>query len=175
IWAVLIGIDGYLLYPLRGCVADVLTMEQYLVNDLLVPRERIQKLLGPGRYGDTSTDISSIPSHANMISLLHSLITNSSIKCDDPIIIFFSGHGSRYSLSDDDGSPDVDEELDDERSQKYVEALCPMDRNTIDSSGALIPDITDRELNTILAQIASVKGSRITFILDCCHAGSVTR
>ncbi|KAK0224027.1 peptidase C14, caspase domain-containing protein, partial [Armillaria fumosa] len=175
IWAVLIGIDGYLSYPLRGCVADALTMEQYLVDDLLVPRERIQKLLGPARSGDTSTDVSSIPSRANVISLLHSLITNPNIKCGDPIIIFFSGHGSRYSLSDDDDDPDFDEELDDERSGKYVEALCPMDRNTLDSSGALIPDITDRELNTILAQIARTKGNRITFILDCCHAGSVTR
>ncbi|KAK0498938.1 hypothetical protein EDD18DRAFT_1055009, partial [Armillaria luteobubalina] len=158
-WVVLIGIDGYLSYPLRGCVADVLTMEKYLVDDLLI--------LGPACYGNTSTDVSTIPSRVNIVSLLHSLIMNPNIKHGDPIIIFFSGHGSRYSLSDDDSDPDFDEELDDEHSQKYVEALCPMDRNTIDSSGALIPDITDRELNTILAQIASMKGSQITFILDC--------
>ncbi len=42
-------------------------------------------------------------------------------------------------------------------------------------SGAIIPDITDRELNAILKQISYAKGNRITFILDCCHAGSVTR
>ncbi|KAK0484569.1 hypothetical protein IW261DRAFT_1457462 [Armillaria novae-zelandiae] len=150
-------------------------MEQYLVDDLLVPKERIQRLLGPACCGDTSTDVSSIPSRANIISLLQSLITNPNIKYGDPIIIFFSGHGSRYSLSDDDDDPDIDEELNDERSQKFIEALCPVDRNTIDSSSAFIPDITDRELNTILAQIARTKGNRITFILDCCRAGSVTR
>ncbi|KAK0498945.1 caspase domain-containing protein, partial [Armillaria luteobubalina] len=177
IWAVLIGIDGYAPYPLRGCVTDALTMEKYLVDNLLVPRERIQKILGPARSGDTSTstDVFAIPSRANIVSLLHSLITNPNIKRGDPIIIFFSGHGSRYPLSYDDDDPDFDGELDDERSQNYVEALCPVDRNTIDSSGVLIPDITDRELNTILAQISRIKGNRITFILDCCHAGSVTR
>ncbi len=175
IWAVLVGIDGYLSYPLRGCVTDALTMEQYLVDDLLVPRERIQRLLGPARYGDTSTDVSSIPSRANILSLLLSLTTNPNIEYGDPIIIFFAGHGSRYLLSDDGDDPDFDEHEDDECPSKFVEALCPMDRDTLDSSGAIIPDITDRELNAILKQISYAKGNRITFILDCCHAGSVTR
>ncbi|KAK0451921.1 hypothetical protein EV421DRAFT_1073263 [Armillaria borealis] len=173
VWAVLIAIDGYLTYPLRGCVADALTVEQYLVKDLLVPRERIQRLLGP--TGDTSTDISSIPSRANTISLLLSLTTNPKIEYGDPVVIFFAGHGSRYPWSDDDDDPDFDEDLDDECSQKFIEVLCPMDRNTLDSSGVPIPDITDRELNSILTQISRTKGNRITFILDCCHAGSVTR
>ncbi len=170
IWAVLVGIDGYASYPLRGCVADALTMEQYLVEDLLVPRERIQRLLGPAN--NTPTNMSSIPSRVNILSLLLSLIANPDIEHGDPIIIYFAGHGSRYPLSDEDDDPDFDE---DEHSQKFIEALCPVDRKTIDSSGALIPDITDRELNTILAQISRTKGHRITFILDCCHAGSVTR
>ncbi|KAK0484556.1 caspase domain-containing protein [Armillaria novae-zelandiae] len=174
IWAVLVGIDAYAQYPLRGCVADALAMERYLVDHLLVPRERIQRLLGPA--GDISTDVSSIPSRAKVISNLHSLITNPDIKRGDPIIIFFSRHATRYPLSDDDDNdPGFDSELDEECSPEYVEVLCPMDRNTIDNSGAFIPDITDRELNTLLAQIARTKGNRITFILDCCHAGSVTR
>ncbi|SJL10592.1 uncharacterized protein ARMOST_13980 [Armillaria ostoyae] len=176
IWAILMGIDGYLSYPLRGCVADALTMEKYLVDDLLVPRERIQRLLDAARYGDTSTDISSIPSRANIISLLLSLTTNPNIEHDDPIIIYFAGHGSCYALSDNDDDPDFDKEFDDDEcSPKFVEAICPMDRNTPDSSGVPILDITDRELNTILTQISRTKGHRITFILDCCHAGSVTR
>ncbi len=158
------GIDGYLSYPLRGCVADALIMEEYLVDDLLVPRERIQRLLGPARYGDTSTDVSSIPSRANIISLLLSLTTNPNIEYGDPIIIFFAGHGSRYLLSDDGDDPDFGEHEDDECPSKFVEALCPMDRDTLDSSGAIIPDITDRELNAILKQVSYAKGNRITFI-----------
>ncbi len=31
-WAVLIGIDGYSTNPLRGCVADALEMNDYLLN-----------------------------------------------------------------------------------------------------------------------------------------------
>ncbi len=108
-----------------------------------MPRERIQRLLGPARYGDTSTDVSSIPSRANIISLLLSLTTNPNIEYGDPIIIFFAGHGSRYLLSDDGDDPDFDEHEDDECPSKFVEALCPMDRDTLDSSGAIIPDITD--------------------------------
>ncbi|KAK0441724.1 caspase domain-containing protein [Desarmillaria tabescens] len=178
VWAVLIGIDGYSSYPLRGCVADALAVEQYLAEDLLVPRERIQSLLGPANCVGTPTDVSSvIPSRTNIISILLSLITNSIIEYGDPIIIFFAGHGSRYSLSDKDGDddPDSDKEHDDEQTRKFVEVLCPVDRNTLDDSGALIPDISDRELNTILSEISRTKGHRITFILDCCHAGSITR
>ncbi len=149
-------------------------MEQYLVEDLLVPRGRIQRLLGPAN--NTPTDMSPIPSRVNILSLLLSLTANPDIGYGDPIIIYFAGHGSRYPLSDEDKDEDDDPDFDeDEHSQKFIEALCPVDRKTIDSSGTLIPDITDRELNTILAQISRTKGHRITFILDCCHAGSVTR
>ncbi len=49
-----------------------------------------------------------------------------------------------------------------------------VDHNTWDINGMLVPDITDRELNIILIHIAMMKGNRITFILDCCHMGSVT-
>ncbi|PBK63120.1 hypothetical protein ARMSODRAFT_846101, partial [Armillaria solidipes] len=178
IWAVLVGIDGYSSYPLRGCVADALAMKQYLVEDLLVPEDRVQSLLGSMNHRDTSqTDVSSIPSRENILSVLLSLITNPDIERGDPIIIFFAGHGSRYALSDydDDEDSDFDEELEDGRSHKFVEAVCPIDRNTLDSRGALIPDISDRELNIILSQISRTKGHRITFILDCCHAGGVTR
>ncbi|PBK90842.1 hypothetical protein ARMGADRAFT_882477, partial [Armillaria gallica] len=175
IWAVLIGIDAYPTYPLRGCVANAIAIKQYLVEDLLVSKERIQILLGPTSHGDMSTDTSSVPSRANILSALLSLITNPNIEHGDPIIIFFAGHGSRYPLSDHDEDDADSDDDNDKRSKKFVEAFCPMDRNTFGSGGALVPDITDWELNTILSQISRTKGHRITFILDCCHSGSVTR
>ncbi len=165
----------YPTYPLRGCVADAIAIKQYPVEDLLVSKERIQILLGPTSHSDMSTYTSSVPSRENILSALLSLITNPNIEHGDPIIIFFPGHGSRYPLSDHDEYDADSDEDDDERSQKFVEALCPMDRNTFGSGGTLVPDITDRELNTILSQISRTKGHQITFILDCCHAGSVTR
>ncbi|KAK0460741.1 uncharacterized protein EV420DRAFT_1478486 [Desarmillaria tabescens] len=153
IWAIGIGIDGYPSYPLRGCVADALAIKQYYIEDLLVPKERIEHLLRPANDSDGSTN-DPIPSRKNILSALRNTITNPDIKYGDPIIIFFAGHGSRYPLSDDDYDPDF---FDGPRS------------------GAFVPDITDREINTILSQISRTKGHRITFILDCCHAGSVTR
>ncbi len=88
-----------------------------------------------------------------------------------PSLSFLRGHGSRYLLSSQDG-PDDDKAL---SPPKFVEAFCPMDRDSRDSNGVPVPDISDREVNTILSQIFNEKGSRITCILDCCHAGSITR
>ncbi|SJL04774.1 uncharacterized protein ARMOST_08144 [Armillaria ostoyae] len=45
-WAILICIDGYPYYPLHGCVSDARLMEKYLVENLGVPKNRIQLLLG---------------------------------------------------------------------------------------------------------------------------------
>ncbi len=161
---------------MRGCVADALAVKQYLVEDLLVPKDRIQSLLGSTNHRDTSqTDMSSIPSRENILSALLSLITNPDIERGDPIIIFFAGHGSRYALSDYDNDEDSDFDEEDGHLHKFVEALCPIDRDTIDSNDMPIPDISDRELNTILSILSRTKGHRITVILDCCHAGSVTR
>ncbi|PBK60331.1 hypothetical protein ARMSODRAFT_982425 [Armillaria solidipes] len=82
---------------------------------------------------------------------------------------------TRYLWSEEDGDTDFNEEQDVKPSQKFVEALCPVDRNTLDISGKFITDITDRELNAILVHISRMKENQITFILDCCHMGSVTR
>ncbi len=67
---------------------------------------------------------------------------------------------------------------------KFIEALCPIDRDTIRVSNdgkpvldddKYVPDISDREFNTILTQISRVKGDCITVILDCCYSGGATR
>ncbi|KAK0474328.1 hypothetical protein EDD18DRAFT_1367812 [Armillaria luteobubalina] len=55
-----------------------------------------------------------------------------------------------------------------------MEALCPIDRGTLDGQGACVPDICDREINNILAYIYHGKDARITLILDCCFAGGIT-
>ncbi|SJL10609.1 uncharacterized protein ARMOST_13999 [Armillaria ostoyae] len=176
IWAVLVGIDGYSFYPLHGCVADALAVKQYLVEDLLVPEDRVQSLLGSINCHDTShTNVSSISSCENILSVLLSLVTNPDIEHGDPIIIFFAEHGSHYAMSDCDNDEDSDFDEEDGHSHRFVEALCPIDRNTIDSNGIPIPDISDRELNTILSILSCTKGHQITVILDCCHAGSITR
>ncbi len=124
IWAILMGIHGYSSYPLRRCVTDTLAMGDYLTKDLDIPKERIQYLLAPTSKSDTHTDFGSVLSHANIISMLLSLAVNPYIEHEDPIIIFFTGHGTRYLWLDSDA--DFDEEHDDD-PQNFVKALCPVD------------------------------------------------
>ncbi|KAK0493114.1 hypothetical protein EDD18DRAFT_1010255, partial [Armillaria luteobubalina] len=95
------------------------------------------------------------PTHANIVNAILGLSTNSDIQHGDNIIIYFAGHGTRYK------------------------SLCPMDRaspkstNSANVSEHPVPDISNREINTILTEIACKKGDHIT--LDCCHSASATR
>ncbi|PBK64989.1 hypothetical protein ARMSODRAFT_858052, partial [Armillaria solidipes] len=164
-WVVLIGIDQYAHSPLHGCVSDALLMEKYFVEDLHVPRDRIQLLLGSKEH--TSPDDPLCPSRTHIIQALLGIITNPDVEYGDNIIIHFSGHGSCYQRPefDDDGCGEPG----------YVEALCPIDRDTPGANGKPIPDISDHEFNAILTQIFRAKGHRITVILDCCHSASVSR
>ncbi len=158
----LIGINEYASYPLRGCVPDVRLMERYLTEDLGVPRNRIQLLLGSKEH--TSLKDPTCPSRTHIVGVLLSLITNPKIAYGDNIIIYYSGHGSYYPYhTEEDDEPE------------YIETLCPIDRDTLGENGKPVPDISDRELNTILSQISRAKGHCITVILDCCHSSSVSR
>ncbi len=132
-------------YPLRGCVPDAQLVEKYLVENLGVPRNRIQLLLGSKEY--TSPEDPMYPSRAHVVGALLSLITNPEITPGDNIIIYYSGHGSYYPPhTEEDGHTD------------YTETLCPIDRDTPGEDGKPVPDISDRELNTILSLISRTKG-----------------
>ncbi len=137
-------------------------MERYLTEDLGVPSDRIQLLLGSKEHLSPGDPMN--PSRRHIIGTLLSLITNSQIAHGDNIIIYYSGHGSYYPHhTQEDDEPE------------YIETLCPIDRDTLGENGKPIPDISDRELNTILTLISRAKGNRITLILDCCHSGGVCR
>ncbi|KAK0430192.1 hypothetical protein EV421DRAFT_1671354, partial [Armillaria borealis] len=143
-WAVIIGIDKYNSHPMKGCVSDVLSIQDYITEDLGVPQDHIHLLL------DESA------THANIINTLCGLYNDSRILHGDIIIIYFAGLGSSYpDPRDQDISPD-----------DAIEAICPIDRGN-KVNGVLISDISDREVNSILSAISSVKGHRITVLLDC--------
>ncbi|SJL17911.1 uncharacterized protein ARMOST_21480 [Armillaria ostoyae] len=161
-WAVLIGINEYVSYPLRGCVPDARLMERYLTEDLGVPSNRIQLLLGSKEHMSPEDPV--CPSRAHIVDVLLSLTTNPKIAYGDNIIIYFSGHGSYYPYhTEEDDEPE------------YIETLCPIDRDTPGEDGKPVPDISDWEFNTILSLISRAKGHCITVILDCCHSSSVSR
>ncbi len=137
-------------------------MEKYLTEDLGVPSNHIQLLVGSKEHASLKDPI--YPSRAHIVDALLSLITNTEIAYGDNIIIYYSGHGSYYPIHTEE-----DDEL------EYIETLCPIDRDTPGENDKPVPDISDREFNTILSLIARAKGHCITVILDCCHAGGVCR
>ncbi len=133
----LIGIDGYPYYPLHGCVSDAKLMERYLIDDLGVPSNRIQLLLGTSGV-EVNPDLGIIsPTRANIIRTLYSLIDNCNIKRGDNIVVYFAGHGARYAAREYYRSripPDASL-----ASIRPMEALCPMDRNRFGRYGITHP------------------------------------
>jgi hypothetical protein len=61
----------------------------------------------------------------------------------------------------------------------FIDSIVPADRGLQDTDpsylGRKVPDICDRELNTIFAITRQKKGPNILFIADCCHSASVAR
>ncbi|KAF9073454.1 caspase domain-containing protein [Rhodocollybia butyracea] len=178
--AVIVGINKYddpRTTSLKGCVNDALLFRDYLLQDLSVPAGQITTLLSP--TGDEHLpfpqDIPvpcNAPTRENILDALYDLYDSPNIKPDDSIIIFYAGHGQSYRAPDAvDQSPP--------RSNASVEALCPADRNTLkscsDGTEDIIVDISDREINVILGEIAKKICGNITLILDCCYARSGIR
>ncbi|KAK0457621.1 hypothetical protein IW261DRAFT_1353253, partial [Armillaria novae-zelandiae] len=122
LYAVLIGIDAYESYPLHGCVSDALALRKYLTDNLHVPKEHIQCLLGPG--SDCQVN-SSIPSRKNIISTFLGLAQNPRIQPGD------GSHGTSYQYMQCHESIFAGEAPESacHKSLCPIEAICPIDRN----------------------------------------------
>ncbi len=142
-------------------------MKELLTEKFEVPEHRIQCLLGPH---DPIPGSPMVPSRTNIVNVLYSLIDNVEIQRGDNIIIYYAGHGSSYNCSPEcDGSTCLKADL------CPIEAICPIDRDTRNTDGSWIPDISDRELNALFTQISRAKGHKITFLADCYYAGGMSR
>ncbi|KAF9068249.1 caspase domain-containing protein [Rhodocollybia butyracea] len=156
---VIVGINKYYdpqTPALQGCVNDALLFYNYAIHDLSVPADQIMLLLSP-----------LAPTRENILNALYDLHDNPNIKPDDSIIIFYAGHGQSYRAAG--YTP---------RNTGSIEAISPVDRRTpklnTDMTEEMIVDISDREINVILGEIAK-KCPNITLILDCCHGGGGSR
>ncbi|KAK0227178.1 caspase domain-containing protein [Armillaria nabsnona] len=167
-WAVLIGIDAYQSNPLHGCVSDALSMKRFLIEDVGVPEHHIQCLLG---FENPTPGGPLTPSRTNILNVLYNLIGNVEIQRGDNIIIYYAGHGASYNCSEH--FPTAESGC--QTGACPIQALCPIDRDTMHSDEHWITDISDRELNVLLTQISLAKGHHITFITDCCYASSFDR
>jgi len=152
----------------------------------LVPQDHITELLAP-EGGDTSSH--TYPTRQNILSKLWSLHQDERIRHGDTIIVFYAGHGALYSS----GAAEIKETNSDQKSShprkpfnvdelktsvkgSFIDAIVPADRGLPDPDptyhGKKVPDICDRELNTIFTITGQKKGPNILFIADCFYAAS---
>ncbi|PSR90697.1 hypothetical protein PHLCEN_2v4846 [Hermanssonia centrifuga] len=150
LFALLIGINDYTFEgsKLQEAVDDANNVKEYLTGTLDVPLRNIRVLLDQEA------------SRADIIKEIRNLKVNNDIAKDDPILIYFAGHGTTAPY---EGS-----------GHHTVELILPCDYGK-DENGRIVNGILDLTVSALLAELAETKGNNITIILDCCHAGSGTR
>ena len=166
-------------------------MSEFLINRLSVPEDHITKLLSRSG-GDRST--SDYPTRHNILSKLWSLHNDKRIRHGDTIIVYYAGYGTRYNSGGVLRHGVRVEESDLNWNEFYqrncinfdgpksnsgfyghplIDAITPVDRGDPDPDpnylGRRVPDICDRELNTIFTITRQKKGPNIVFIADCSH------
>ncbi|KAL8364749.1 hypothetical protein RB595_003836 [Gaeumannomyces hyphopodioides] len=149
---------------LKGCVNDVLAVEEYLVEVLDVPPDHIDKLLAPrpnARYiRELDRRSYADATYASIVQALGRIPEKA--KKGDFVYIHFSGHGARATTVFADAR-----KADPSRSDKD-EALVPSD---ILYGGRYLRDL---ELAVLMQDMASA-GLVVTASLDCCYSGGALR
>ncbi|PVG00050.1 hypothetical protein CPB86DRAFT_813539 [Serendipita vermifera] len=149
--ALIIGINNYKsVDKLDGAVSDAKEFLKYLEECLKVPSRQIRLLLDEQA------------SRTAIIEAFHQLQNDSRIKMDDPIIIFYAGHGTQLT-------PPAAWEAG--GAGRKIQALVPQNCTIEDG----IYPIPDRTISALINGIAKKKGDNITVIFDCCHSSSGTR
>ncbi|KAG8726622.1 hypothetical protein FRC11_014814, partial [Ceratobasidium sp. 423] len=138
--ALVIGINQYLHHThLQGAVNDATLFKSYLLNDLLVPEEQITTLF------DTQA------TRAEIIRAFQNLATDPNIKRNDPIVIYYAGHGAQIQTPPNRRAA----------HGPLVQSLVPQDAGSKDLSAPGVPPIPDFTIASLLNQIANSKGDNI--------------
>jgi pimeloyl-ACP methyl ester carboxylesterase len=150
IYALLVGIDNYPapVSPLKGCINDVIAIEEYL-------RSRV-KTEGWNLHAKTLKDEQATRQAIIDHFRQHLCQANS----NDVVLFYYSGHGSR------------------ELAPPELWHLQPNKLNeTLVCYESRLPggrDLADKELAKLISEVAQ-KNPHMTLIFDCCHSGSGTR
>ncbi|KAK0440562.1 hypothetical protein EV421DRAFT_1815745 [Armillaria borealis] len=156
LFALVIGIDKYLsneITNLSGAVADVDAVNDFLQKSLRVPKHQIKNL-----RNEEATRLT-------IEAAIKYLGNNPAIKKDDPILIFFAGHGAEANAPPGWSS-----------ANGKIQMLAPHDFIPSGSSDSKQSQgVLDVRLSHLLTDLAAKKSDNITVILDCCHSGSGTR
>ncbi|KAL0570814.1 hypothetical protein V5O48_011150 [Marasmius crinis-equi] len=149
LFAIIIGINVYkdpAITNLEGAVKDADDFELLLKEVYGVPGTRIVKL------------VNQEATREKILGVLEKLVNHPEIGKNDPIVIYYAGHGSEIDMSGG-----------------KIQMLLPQD---FIKGGSSLPQgqgITDRRLCHLLTKIAKSKSDNITAIFDCCNSGSGTR
>lgn len=132
-------------FPLRGCVNDVVLMNDILVNKLGFSDPKQVRML----TNESATT-------QNILERLQWLVDGA--EPGDVLYFHYSGHGSQFV--------DMDYDLNDE-PDGYDEVIVPVDMNWRDKI------IKDDDFKRIFKDLP--EGVNLTVTLDCCHSGSGLR
>jgi Caspase domain len=162
IYALLIGIDGYLpnrLYKnLKGAVRDINLVADYLLKTLKIPSEQIFRLTSPNpEVTQTIETKDPEPTYENIVAKFQAITEIA--QPGEQVYIHYSGHGGRTTT--------IYPEL--KGNDQLDEGIVPMDIGN--ESGRYLRDV---ELTTLLKRMTD-KGLIVTLIMDSCHSGEVTR
>ncbi|KAK0234519.1 caspase domain-containing protein [Armillaria nabsnona] len=156
LFALVIGIDKYFsdrIRDLSGAVADANAVNEFLQETLGVPKGQIKIL-----RNEEATRVT-------IETEIKDLGNNPAFKKDDPILIFYAGHGAEVKAPS--GWPSANGKM---------QMLVPHDFTTSGSDDSERGQgVLDMRLSHLLTDLAAKKSDNITVILDCCHSGSGTR
>lgn len=149
VYALLVGIDDYDSRPLQGAVNDVEAVKEFLETRVDKP---VVKLL-PDGLAIRRAVINEFRTHLGRAGR------------GDVALFWFAGHGSQV--------PVPAEFTRIEPSGKLQTLVCA-DSRRLRADGSSVPDLLDKEVSLLLAELAA-NGAHVVAVLDCCHAGGATR
>ncbi|KAG6919900.1 hypothetical protein DXG01_015608 [Tephrocybe rancida] len=155
LYALIVGIDKYQdpeIPTLHGAVSDADAVKDFLVTMVHASEGRIINL-----RNEQAT-------REKMLEALQKLADNSAIKTNDPILIYYAGHGGQAPAPSGWKT-----------TTGMIQMLLPYDFKFNGSGGKDGQGILDIELRQILMDLSQKKSDNITVIFDCCHSGSGTR
>ena len=150
IYALLVGIDNYLkpVTPLKGCINDVVAIEEYLRSRVKVEGWNLDLKSLKDEEATRQNIINNFRQHLGQA------------KSNDIVLFYYAGHGSRE---------EAPREFWDFQPDRLNETLVCYDSR---SEGGW--DLADKELSKLISEVAQ-NNPQITIILDCCHSGSGSR
>lgn len=153
----LVGIDDYKISPLNGCVNDIDAVQRILLSPRVgITADRITRLASPQPGTSHETTVPEQPATLARLRDALAALGSDQVAAGDRVFIYYSGHGARAPFGTG-------------ARRFHREALVP-----VDFTGELRDLLFDHELNQLLRRITA-RTRAVTFVLDCCHAGGVTR